>query len=200
LGGARFAVCGSLAAIAILGLAVVGGCSDDVVDPERSDASTAGRAQDDDGSAGTSAGAGANAGANGAAGRGGGGRSGRGGVGGSAAGDGGGGKAGASAGTGTGSGAGDGGKGGAGEAGSGADNRCASDGDCVLCTTPLSTELPCCDGCPSVMSRAQCDAERAAAGECKPGMLPICPAISCVAPGSPKCEGGMCISVDGFEL
>jgi hypothetical protein len=199
LGGARFAVCGSLAAIAILGLAVVGGCSDDAVDPESgSDASTAGRAQDDDGSAGTSAGAGANAGANGAAGRGGGGRSGRGGVGGSAAGDGGGGKAGASAGTG--SGAGDGGKGGAGEAGSGADNRCASDGDCVLCTTPLSTELPCCDGCPSVMSRAQCDAERAAAGECKPGMLPICPAISCVAPGSPKCEGGMCISVDGFEL
>jgi len=167
----RIGLGGSLAAL----LALTAACSDEAADSGAgAGASAAGSSQD--GGGGTDASAGMNAGS---------GQDGEGGTG-------------ASSGSG-GASAGDGGTGG-GNAGQGAEDGCESDGDCVLCTLPLAGEMPCCDGCPAVKSQAQCDAERAVASkDCQPGLLPVCPAILCVAPGSPKCESGKCISVPGLE-
>lgn len=194
--------CARLAA-AMLAL-VLPGCSDDA-EPAggAANGNDAGESHEDGGGSGAAAGrgaSGAGAGRGGASGRGGeggagasagtSGVSGRGGDGGAAS---------AGAGGDSAGGGGDGEGGSAGQAD--VDDSCESDGDCVLCTLPLSGEMPCCDGCPVVKSQAQCDAERAAAADedCKPGLLPVCPTILCVAPGSPKCEAGTCISVPGLE-
>jgi len=186
---------------AALALLLGSGCSDDSAAPEvGSDASTPGQEGGDGagGSAGRGAsGSGSRAGSGGTLGGGGaGGAAGRAGSSAPGAGRGGAG-AGGRAGR---AGGGDAGSSGSGGGAGGADNSCSGDGDCVLCTVPLSTEMPCCAGCPTVMSQAQCEAARAAVpGECKARLIPVCPSILCVAPGSPKCEGGMCVMVDGIQ-
>jgi hypothetical protein len=194
---ARIGLSGSQLAVALLALTVAA-CSEDRADTGGgAGAGDAGSSQEGGGGTGARAGRGtAGAGTSGGSDR-------DGGEAGSSAGMNGGsgrdGDGGTGARSGSGASAGGGGSGG-GDAGPGADDSCESDGDCVLCTLPLADEMPCCDGCPAVQSKAQCDAERAAASkDCQPGLLPVCPAILCAEPGSPKCESGKCISVPGLE-
>ena len=193
MGGTSIGVAALLAAALVLG----GACSDDSADAG-SDAALQGAERD--GGAGTGSGAGRGA-------SGGGSQAGSGSHAGSGGASGAGGRAGSSeptAGRGGGNTAGDSGGGTGGESGEGGsagavDNHCSSDADCVLCSTPLSAEMPCCDGCPTVMSQAQCDAmEAAGKGDCQQNLIPVCPAILCVNPGSPKCDNGMCVSVAGL--
>jgi hypothetical protein len=79
------------------------------------------------------------------------------------------------------------------------EGACDTDGDCELCTAPLSLDGDCCPGCPVVTSKEICAQLAAAFEACGPG-LQLCPIPSCVAPGSPSCGAeAVCESGPGIE-
>jgi len=93
---------------------------------------------------------------------------------------------------------GSGGKASGGAGGTNSDGMCKQDSDCVACAydkAPATAQDCYCTNCKwKPMAKTECSANQSAYDKVCANVRLLCPAIACVIPPVPRCDGGMCVA------